>query len=168
MCLYLCPSTCVYPRDLCFLCGELLCFREPALDFFFSCLGVGLRSKASVCQYLVIVCASIFIFHSVWSPSACVRPNYITWPCPLHPAPPPHKQGGCSLLVAQIFLWATSRVLVWLCSVPLSPVVLSNPSHISALVSPFGVFSLKEMLSTHTAGLRLARMFCGCCVWYKG
>lgn len=57
--------------------------------FFFLCLRVGLRSKASVCQYLVIVCASIFIFHSLWSLSPCVWPNYITWPCPLRITPTP-------------------------------------------------------------------------------
>lgn len=165
----MCPSTCVYPRDLCFLCGELLCFREPALYFFFSCLGVGLRSKASVCQYLVIVCASIFIFHSVWSASPCVRRNYISWPCPLYITPTPcTPRNREAAAIGDLSLGDQEGFSRWLCCVLLSPVVLSNPSHISALVFALSVFSLKEMLSTHTAGLLLARMFCGCCVWYKG
>lgn len=117
VCLYMCPSTCVYPRDLCFYVGNcsVLNLRCCCFFFFFSCLGVGLRSKASVCQYLVIVCASIFIFHSLWSPSPCVRPNYITWPCPLHitptpcnPPPPPLTKRESS----GIFLWATRKDLV--------------------------------------------------------
>lgn len=116
MCLYTCPSLCVYPRDLCFLCGELLCSREPALFFFlfflFSCLRVGLRSKASVCQYLVIVCASIFIFHSLWSLSPCVWPNYITWPCPVHITPTPCAPPMWRLKSSGMFLWMTRKDLV--------------------------------------------------------
>lgn len=166
---YVSVHVCLSQRSLFFMWGTALFWTCVVFFIFFSCLGVGLRSKASVCQYLVIVCASIFIFHSVWSPSPCVRPNYITWPCPLHITPTP-----CTPLNSEAAVMGDpsqgdqegfSR---WLCSVSLSAVVLSNPSHISALVSPLGVFSLKEMLSTHTAGLRLARMFCGCCVWYKG
>lgn len=158
-------------RSLFFMWGTAL-FWTCVVGFFFGfflCLRVGLRSKASVCQYLVIVCASIFIFHSLWSPSPCVRPNYITWPCPLHITPTPCTPlNREAAVIGDLSLGDQEGFGRWLCSVSPSPVVSPNPSHISASVSPLGVFSLTEMLSTHTAGLQLARMFCGCCVWYKG
>lgn len=176
--LYMCPSTCVYPRHLCFfMWGTAVFERTCVVDFFFFffffvflCLGVGLRSKASVCQYLVIVCASIFIFHSLWSLSPCVWPNYITWPCPVHITPTPCAPRNVEAEVTgDVPLGDQERFSRWICGVSLlSCCPLSNPSHISAFVSPFGAFAVKEMLSTHTSGLWLARMFCGCCVWYKG
>lgn len=84
---------CVYPRVLGSLYVKRLHLRESLVFFFFpssQCLGAGLGSKGSVCQYLVIVSASIFISHSVWSLSPRVQPNYITWPCPVPLTPTPY------------------------------------------------------------------------------
>lgn len=160
------PGIFVFYVGNCSVRENLRCFL-----FFFSCLGVGLRSKASVCQYLVIVCASIFIFHSLWSLSPCVWPNYITWPCPVHITPTPCAPLNVEAeVIGEVSLDDQEGFGRWLrgSRIALSCCSLSNPPHISAVVSPLGVFPVKEMLSTHTSGLWLARMFCGCCVWYKG
>lgn len=106
--LCVCPSCVCLSQGSRFLIRETAPFeREPCVFFFPSsqCLGVGLGSKGSVCQYLVIVSASIFISHSVWSLSPRVQPNYITWPCPVPLTPTPdaalNRDAAVAVVVSQ-------------------------------------------------------------------
>lgn len=148
-----------------------------SLPFSFLCLGAGLGSEGSARQYLVIVSASVFISHSVWSLSTRVHPHYITWPCPVPLTQTPYAVVNRDAAVAGVVsqcdqggkegVWSHgSRWVFGLLGLP--PHALSQKHLIFALVTLvilLSVLCVKDMPFTHTVGLQLVRMFCGRCVF---